>query len=95
MDRGIPKQRRVVSDAMVQLKFSVVFDSRAKLTAFETWFYDAINGGQDFFDMLHPRTRASIQARFVNGQMGTIKPMSGGFDWSALDVTLEYWRSTW
>lgn len=95
MERGIPKQRRINSDARVELTLTLHFDSKAEAAAFETWFYVDIKAGQDFFDFVHPRTGATVQARFKGGELGTLTYLQRTLERSQRQVTLEFWRSTW
>lgn len=95
MERGIPKQRRIASDARVELALTVHFDSRAEALAFDSFFFDDINAGQDFFDFTHPRTGAVVQARVVGGEMGSLKFKQPTLEKSTRSFKLEYWRPTW
>ena len=93
MERGIPKQRRTNSDVRVQLNLTLHFDSKTEAANFETWFFTDIRAGQDFFDLVHPRTGATVQARFVGGKLGTLKYFNGTLQKSSRAVQLEYWRA--
>lgn len=95
MERGIPKQRRVASDARVELAVTVYFDTKAEAIAFEDWFYEDIDAGAAWFDFLHPRTGAVIPARIVNGEIGELKFQQRTLQASSRSFKLEYWRSTW
>lgn len=96
MERGRPKQRRVNSDARVEMQMTLHFDTKAELEAFEDWFYDDINAGQDSFDMTHPRTGAYLPvARIVGGKLGAPTYLRQDFEDSKLTIKVEYWRSTW
>lgn len=95
MERGIPKQRRFASDARVELKLTVYFDTKAEAAAFEDWFYGDIQAGQSWFGYTHPRTGAVVQARIVNGELGELKFENPTREASKRTLTLEYWRSTW
>ena len=55
MERGVPKQRRLHSDARVEMPITVHFDTKAEAEDFEDWFFDDIDAGQAWFDS---RTRA-------------------------------------
>lgn len=95
MERGVPKQRRIASDARVQVQLTLHFDSAAQLADFEEWFYTTIRAGQDFFDWTHPRTGAVLQARIVNGELGTLSYLGPTLGWAKRTIRLEYWRSAW
>lgn len=95
MERGIPKQRRVNSDARNELALTLHFDTKAEAAAFEDWFYDTVAAGQDFFDLTHPRLGTTVQARVVGGQMGPLEFAHAPLERSRRSLVLEYWRSTW
>lgn len=95
MERGIPKQRRVRSDVRVELQLTLEFDSKAEVASFETWFYTDIKAGQEFFDFVHPRTGATVQARFVEGGLGELRFRHRILEQSTRTVRLEYWRAAW
>lgn len=95
MERGIPKQRRVNSDARVEVPITVYFDSKAEVTDFEDWFYVDINAGQDWFDIPHPRTGVVVQARVVGGKLGPLSYLNRTLEKSKRSLTIEYWRSAW
>ena len=95
MERGIPKQLRIASDARVEVPITLHFDSKAEIAAFETWFYDDISAGQDWFDWVHPRTGATVQARVVGGELGPLKYLRRTLDMATRTMKVEYWRSAW
>lgn len=95
MERGVPKQRRISSDARVELQLTLHFDTTAEIAAFEAWFYTTIKAGQDWFDFPHPRTGATVQARIVGGELGALTYLRRPLDKAKRTVKLEYWRSTW
>lgn len=95
MERGIPKQRRTNSDARVEMQVTFHFDSKTIAADFETWFYTDLQAGALFFDVVHPRTGATIQARFVGGDMGTLTFLNPTLTKSKRTARLEYWRSAW
>lgn len=95
MERGIPKQRRTNSDARVDLPITLHFDSASDYAAFDTWFYTTIKAGQDFFDFVHPRTGATVQARFKGGELGRINYINRTLGMCSMQVVLEYWRAAW
>lgn len=95
MERGVPKQRRIASDARVEVAITVMHDTKAEALAFEDWFYDEINAGQDWFDWPHPMTGTVHQARVVNGELGPLNFEQKTLEASNRTLKIEYWRSTW
>lgn len=95
MERGVLKQRRIASDARVEVQLTLHFSTAAEVAAFEAWFYTDIRAGQDFFDWPHPRTGATLQARVVGGQLGALSYLAPTLGWARRTLQLEYWRSTW
>lgn len=95
MDRGVPKQRRRASDARVEVQLTLHFSTATEVAAFETWFYDTIDAGQAFFDWVHPRTGATLQAQLVDGELGALTYLNQTLGWARRTVRLEYWRSAW
>lgn len=95
MERGVPKQRRIASDARVEVQLTLHFSTATQVADFETWFYTTIKAGQDFFDWPHPRTGATLQARIVGGELGALSYLAPTLGWAKRSLKLEYWRSTW
>lgn len=95
MERGRPKQRRIASDARVEVQLTLHFDSKAEIAAFEDWFYTTIKAGQDVFDWPHPRTGVTVQAQVVGGELGPLTYLRGPLDKAKRSLKIEYWRSTW
>lgn len=91
MERGAPKQSARNSQVLMKLSASLVFQSAADAVSFEAWYFDTLHR-IDFFTMTHPRTGASITARFENGSIGTLAPMGPVFSSSSRDVVIEYLR---
>lgn len=91
MERGIPKQATRNSQVLMKLGLTLVFRSKADIASFETWYFDTI-GRVGFFDMTHPRTGATISARFENADIGTLVPLDPHFRVAKRDVVVEYLR---
>jgi hypothetical protein len=95
MDRGRPKQRRVNSDARVEIALTLHFDSKAQQADFETWFYTDINAGQDYFDLAHPRSGATVVARVVGGQLGALSFLNSTREVATRSIRVEYWLAAY
>lgn len=97
MERGVPKQRRIASDAMVSVPVVLMFKSSADNDSFEAWFDSQIGSGANWFSWTHPRTGAVVQARFVEGRLGALSAVHGTFKRGRCQrsATLEYLRSTY
>lgn len=91
MDRGIPKQRVGNSQVLMKINASLIFMSAADESGFESWYFDVLKR-IGWFVIQHPRTGATISARFENGAMGTLAPQAPAFAISQRDVVLEYMR---
>lgn len=91
MDRGIPKQRRVQSDVLVTLSFTVLFLNLPDQEAFENWYYGDAGMGTIWFDWLDPRTNVVRSVRVVADSLGPLKqlqPLSIGL--GSRSIQLEY-----
>lgn len=92
MERGVPKQRLLNTGVMVEVSASLAFESAADADAFETWYFDEIKR-IEFFQMNHPRTGATISARFKGGKIGTLAPRSPRMNrFTRTGVIVEYLR---
>ena len=91
MERGIAKQRILNTDVMVEISGTVLFQSTADITSFDTWYFDTI-GRIGWFDFTHPRTGAVVTARIIGGQLGELVPQAGGFVIASREVKVEYLR---
>jgi len=91
MERGPAKQSIINTHVMEQPKATLVFNTAADAEAFETWYFDVIKR-VGWFDFRHPRTGATIQARFMGGDIGELVPVGPGFRPCQRAVTLEYMR---
>lgn len=94
MERGIPKQRRIAADTLVQVPVTLLFRTQADATDFEDWFYDEVDAGAAWFDWVNPRTGATVQARIVGGDIGRLDPLSNSWAYAERSLVLEYVRST-
>ncbi|MCG8275410.1 hypothetical protein [Stenotrophomonas sp. NLF4-10] len=91
MERGVPKQRLANSQVLVKLGATLFFRSAADVAAFETWYFDTIKR-IGWFQIKHPRTGATIAARFENGSIGTLVPLGPAFFIASRNVVMEYLR---
>lgn len=95
MERGVPKQRRNASDALVELTVTAHFDTAAEEAAFTAWFFDDIAAGAAWFDWVHPRTGAVLQARFKGGELGPLRVLQKTMQACTRTFKLEYVRPAW
>ena len=93
MERGIAKQRRIAADSVVQVPAMLFFRTQADAAAFETWFFEDIAAGADWFDWTNPRTGLVQEVRIVGGDIGTLEPLSNAWAYAERPVTLEYVRA--
>ena len=91
MERGVPKQRVLNTRVMQELPCTLLFDSSADVDAFETWYFSTIKR-IDTFDLTHPRTGATVQARFKGGAIGRLNPRNPQYSRATRDVVFEYLR---
>lgn len=89
MERGVPKMRRLNSHVMVDLPGEVAFFSQSDIAAFDTWFFSTIRE-VGWFDFVHPRTGATVQARVKT--FGPRTPHAGRYSVATQQITLEYLR---
>ena len=91
MERGMPKQRVVNSQVLQKLHVSLLVHTAADAEAFLDWYaLDIRRIG--FFTMRHPRTGAMVNVRFENGDIGSLRSISGSDGLWQRDVTVEYLR---
>lgn len=95
MERGLPKQRRVSSDARVEVSMTIYFDTLAEAADFEAWFFTTIKAGQDFFDFTPPRGGSTVQARVVGGQLGPLQYQQKNLQASKRSLKVEYLRAAY
>ncbi len=91
MERGVPKQRLINSQVLVKLNATLFFRSSADVAAFESWYFDTIKR-IGWFQMKHPRTDATITARFEGGRIGSLSPLAPKFFIASRNVVMEYMR---
>lgn len=91
MERGPAKQAIANTHVEMKLRCSLLFQSKADVAAFEDWYFTDLKR-IGYFTMRHPRTRATISARFENASIGTLMPAAGGFGIAQRDVVIEYLR---
>lgn len=91
MERGPVKRMIRNSRVLVKMQCSLRFNTAAQLDAFEAWFFGPLNQ-IGFFEMEHPRTKQTIQARFEGGSPGTLTPLNPSWSRSRRDVVIEYYR---
>lgn len=96
MERGVPKSRRVAADAIVNVPIEVIFFNDQQAEDFEDWFYDPAGaaGGSAWFDWINPRTKTTVQAQIVGGDIGALVPMADNYRLSKRSMVLRYVRST-
>jgi len=95
MERGVAKQRRMASDAMVTVPVTLYFRTKQNAIDFESWVYTQINGGADWFDWTNPRTSTVVRARIVGGNIGSLKPSTRAWTSAERSLQLEYLRSAY
>lgn len=90
MDRGPAQQRLVPGRVLFQSAFEFLFESNDDVNNFMDWYVNTI-GVIGWFTMKHPRTGATITARFPKGELGDIVPITGGYGMSSVTTTVEYY----
>lgn len=91
MERGVAKMTLVNTQVMQELQATLQFKSAAEAASFEEWYFGIIRR-IGWFNMIHPRTKQPIVARFKGGNIGRLVPLMTQFKFSVRDVTLEYLR---
>lgn len=64
MDAGVAKVRPRFSSGVTMIKYHL-FLSAAQVTTLDTFYRTTVSNGSLTFDYTHPRTAASVTARFV------------------------------
>lgn len=91
MERGPPKMRVLNSHVVAKLRCALLFDSTDDVGDFEDWYFQTIKR-IGWFTVAHPRTGATITARFEGGALGPLAPVSNSRRRWRREVTLEYMR---
>ena len=91
MERGPAKLRVLNSNVVARIPCALLFDSAAAAADFEDWYFNTINR-IGWFTVTHPRTGATITARFEGGALGPLAPVSNSRRRWRREVTLEYMR---
>lgn len=91
MERGPAKERVLNSRVMVTLTVSFLFVTSQQAEDFLDWYHDVIKR-IGYFDMAHPRTGATISAKFPGGDIGSLKSLAGTDHLWQRDLTVEYLR---
>lgn len=91
MERGVPKQRLVNTQVLAKIKCALLFNTSADADTFEAWYFNTIKC-VEWFQIPHPRTGATIMARFEGGAIGDLSPINNNLKRWRRDVTLEYLR---
>lgn len=91
MERGMPRQRLINSDVLMQVMVNLIFERKEYCEMFDTWYFEEIER-IGFFEFRHPRTKQMLNVRFVDGKIGPLVPIKGGFGLTTRQCTVEYLR---
>ena len=91
MERGVPKERVLNSQVLMKLSATLLFMSKADIAAFEDWYFVTIQR-VGWFDLVHPRTGATVTARFEEAKIGKLTPRNPMFTRATRSVVFEYLR---
>ena len=91
MERGMPKQRLLNTQVLMKLHLSLLVRTALEAESFLDWYLLDIKR-IGFFTMKHPRTGATVSVRFENGDIGTLRSLSGTDDLWQREVVVEYLR---
>ena len=91
MERGPAKMRIGNTHVVKKLRATAVFFSNDDAIAFETWYFDEIKR-IGYFDLRDPFTGTTVSARFENGAIGDLQPITGGFGVASRELTFEFMR---
>lgn len=90
MDRGPAIQRVSGGRVLFNSAMELLFESNADVNSFMDWYVNTI-GVIGWFTMRHPRTSATITARFPRGELGDVTPITGGYEMSSVSTVIEYY----
>ena len=94
METGPAKQALHQSRVLITVSMKLAFFSKAEFDSFMTFFTTTVKQGADWFDWTHPRSGATLQARFVGGQeLGAVDHLRATLDLIDLPILLEYWSA--
>ncbi|AAP58686.1 19R [Xanthomonas phage Xp10] len=91
MERGLAKQRIKNTYGLMRFTVRALIQGQANIDAFDSWYLDDIRR-IGFFTMVQPRTRQTINARFVEGKIGAITVLKPGL--VIRDLNIEYLRTS-
>ncbi|MCC4588767.1 hypothetical protein LL962_16940 [Xanthomonas sp. NCPPB 1067] len=91
MERGPAKQAIINTRVMVELPITMVFLTAESMVAFDDFYFDEI-GRVGYFDMVHPRTRKLVSARFKGGAVGRLQAANAEFTQGTRQAVLEFRR---
>lgn len=92
MERGVPTQRVINSGVLVEVHATLLFSRTTDIASFETWYHGTIKR-IGWFDLVHPRTGATVVARFKGGDIGRLVPRNPQFSRATRAVVMEYLRA--
>lgn len=90
MDRGPAQQRLVNARVLRNMALELLFESNDDVNSFDTWYTTTINV-IGWFTMKHPRTGATITARFPSGTLGDVVPVTNQYGISSVKTSVEYY----
>lgn len=91
MERGVPKERVLNSQVLMKLSATLLFMSKADMASFEAWYFTEIQR-VGWFDLVHPRTGATVTARFEEAKIGKLTPRNPMLTSATRPVVFEYLR---
>lgn len=91
MERGPNKESVLNSQVKMRLGVSFLFMTSDDAESFLDWYFDTI-GRIGYFTMTHPRTGATISAKFPKGDLGELRSAAGTNHMCQRDLTVEYLR---
>lgn len=89
MERGPPKERVLNSQVLMTLNLSFLFETTDHEQAFFDWYRLTLKRIQRF-TMQHPRTGEVITVKFLGGNIGTLRSVSGTDHLWQRDLSVEY-----